>query len=94
MTTLGIFVRLKAKGGNPRGCVGSMRIKATKQHPLGTSHHRMFPLAMVTLLAAAFGFNPAVRGQDVPTASGVQGQVQSVEKIQLRRVTQWKQSDC
>jgi len=79
MTTLGIFVRVEAKAGNPRGRVGSMRIKATKQYPLGASHHRMFPLAMVTLLAAAFGFNPAARAQDVPTASGVQGQVQSVE---------------
>jgi hypothetical protein len=41
------------------------------------------PLAMVTLLAAAFGFNPAARAQDVAIASGVQGsgaqvQVQSV----------------
>jgi hypothetical protein len=55
------------------GYVGSMRIKATKQHPLGTSHHRVSPLAMVTLLAAALGFNPAVRAQDVATASAVQG---------------------
>ena len=78
MTTLVILVRLKAKGRNPRGRVGSIPIKATKHHPLGTSHHRMFPLAMVILLAAAFGFNPAVRAQDVPTTSGVQGQVQSV----------------
>ena len=77
MTTLGIFVRLKAKVGNPRGHVGSMRIKATKQHPLGASYHHMFPLAMAALLAVAFGFNPAVRAQDVPTASAVQGQVQS-----------------
>jgi quinol monooxygenase YgiN len=38
----------------------------------------MFFLAMVALLAAAFGFNPAVRAQDVPTALGVRGQVQSV----------------
>jgi hypothetical protein len=55
-----------------------MRLEATKQHPLGTSDHRMFPLAMVALLAAAFGSNPAVRAQDVRTASGVQEQVQSV----------------
>ena len=78
MTTLGIFVMLEAKSGNPHGHVGSMRFKATKPHPLGTSHHRMFPLAMVTLLAAAFGFSPAARAQDVATVSGVQGQVQSV----------------
>jgi quinol monooxygenase YgiN len=78
MITLGIFVRLEAKSGSPHGHVGSMPIKATKRHPLGTSHRRRFPLAMVTLLAAAFGFNPAVRAQDVPTASGVQGQVQSI----------------
>jgi quinol monooxygenase YgiN len=62
----------------PHGYVGSMRIKATKQHPLGTSHHRVSSLAIVTLLAAAFGFNPAVRAQDVPTTSVVQGQVQSI----------------
>jgi len=78
MIPLGIFVRPAARTGNPRGHVGSIRIKATKQHPLGTSHHRMFPLAMVTLLAAVFGFNPAARAQDAPTASGAQGQVQSV----------------
>ena len=38
----------------------------------------MFPLAMVTLLAAAFGFSTGARAQDVPTPSGVQGQVRSV----------------
>ena len=38
----------------------------------------MFPLAMVILLAAAFGFNPAARAQDAPTASSAQGQAQSV----------------
>jgi quinol monooxygenase YgiN len=63
---------------HPRGHVGSMRIKATKQHPLGASHHRIFSLAMVTLLAVAFGFNPTARAQDVATTSGVPGQVQSV----------------
>jgi hypothetical protein len=68
MIPLGIFVRPKEKTGNPRGQVGSMRIKATKQHPPGTSHHRMFPLAMVILLAAVFGFNPAARAQDASTA--------------------------
>ena len=63
---------------NPHGHVGSMRIKATRQHPLGPIHHRIFPLAMVTLLAVALGFDPAARAQDVSTASGVQGQVKSV----------------
>jgi quinol monooxygenase YgiN len=62
---------------NPRGHIGSARIESTKQHPLGASHHRIFPLAMAALLAAAFGFNPAVRAQDAPAASGAQGQVQS-----------------
>ena len=79
---------------NPHGRVASMRVKATKQHPLGTSHHRMFPLAMVTLLAAAFGFNPAARAQDVPTALGVQGRFNRSGITQHRRVTQWKQLDC
>jgi hypothetical protein len=45
---------------------------------LGTGRHRMSSLAMVALMAAAFGFNPAARAQDVPTPSGAQGQVQSV----------------
>jgi hypothetical protein len=39
----------------------------------GQSHHRMYSLAMIALLASAFGFRPAVRAQDVPTASGRQG---------------------
>jgi quinol monooxygenase YgiN len=78
MIPLRIFIRPAARNGNPREHVDSIRIKATKQHPLGTTHHRMFPLAMVILLAAAFGFNPAARAQDAPTASGAQGQVQSV----------------
>jgi hypothetical protein len=33
LNTLGIFVRPEAKSGNPHGHIGSMRIKATKQHP-------------------------------------------------------------
>jgi hypothetical protein len=64
MATLGIFVRPEVTAGNPGRHVGSVRIKATKQHLLGTGHHRMFPLAMVTLLAAVFGFNPAARAQN------------------------------
>jgi hypothetical protein len=64
---------------NPHGRVGSMRVKANKQDPLTTSHHRMFPLAMVALLAAVFGLNPRARAQDVPPPiSGALGQVQSV----------------
>ena len=78
MTALDIFVRLQAKAGNSRGHAGSMRIKATKQHPPGTSHHRMLPLAMVILLAAAFAFNPAARARDVSAISSAQGQIQSV----------------
>jgi quinol monooxygenase YgiN len=45
---------------------------------LGASHHRMFPLAMVTMLVVAIRFNPSAHAQDAPTASGVQRQVQSV----------------
>ena len=78
MTTSGIFVRLEAKSGDPHGHVGSMRIKATKQHPLGASHHCVLPLAMVTLLIVAFGFNQPAHAQDASTASGDQGQAQSV----------------
>jgi hypothetical protein len=63
---------------DPYGHVGSIGVKANKQHPLSTSHQRMFPLAMVSLLAAVVGLNPRTRAQDVPTASGVPGQVQSV----------------
>ena len=79
MNTLGIIVHLEAKSGNQRGHIGgSTRIKSTKQHPLGTSHHRTFSLAMVTLLTAAFGFNPAAHAQKALTASSTQGQAQSV----------------
>ena len=64
---------------NPHGRVGSMRVKANKQDPLTTSHQRMFPLAMVALLAAVFGLNPRAHAQDVPPPiSGALGQVQSV----------------
>jgi hypothetical protein len=64
---------------NAHGHSGSMNVKTTNQHPLSTSRQRMFPLAMVALLAAAFGFNPGARAQDVaPPISGVLGQVQSV----------------
>jgi hypothetical protein len=64
---------------NPHGRVGSMRVKANKQDPLTTSHQRIFPLAMVALLAAAFGLNPSARAQDVPPPIlGALGQVQSV----------------
>jgi hypothetical protein len=91
---LSFFVRPAARAGNPHGHVGSMRFKATKQHPLGTSDHGVFPLAMVIVLAASFGFNLAARAQDAPTASGGQGQAQSVGNNSHRRVTRWKQSDC
>ena len=63
---------------NPSERVHSMRIKATKQLSLGTSQHRSFPLAVTTLLTAAFGFNLAAHAQDASTASSAQGQVQSV----------------
>jgi hypothetical protein len=59
MITPCILVRPEAKSTH----VGSMLVKAT-------NHHRTIPLAMVTLLVAAFEFNPAARAQDVPTASG------------------------
>jgi hypothetical protein len=61
------------------GHSGSMSVKTTNQHPLSTSRQRMFPLALVALLAAAFGCNPGPRAQDVaPPIPGVLGQVQSV----------------
>jgi hypothetical protein len=64
---------------NAHGHSGSMRVKTTNQHPLSTSRHRMFSLAMVALFAAVFGFNLVTRAQDVaPPISGALGQVQSV----------------
>ena len=63
---------------NPDGHVGSTCIKATKQHPLGTTRHRIFPLAMATLLTVAFGFNQSAHAQDASTASSTQGHVQSL----------------
>lgn len=64
---------------NAHGHSGAMSVETTNQHPLSTSRHRMFPLAMLTLLAAALGFNTGGRAQDVaPPISGALGQVQSV----------------
>ena len=61
------------------GHSGSMSVEARKQHPLSRSHHRVFPLAVVALLAAVFGSNLRARAQDVPSPiSGALGQVQSV----------------
>jgi hypothetical protein len=69
------------------GHSGSVSVKTTNQHPLRASRQRMFPLAMVALLAAAFGFNSGVRAQDVaPPISGVLGQVQSVGLLGKARV--------
>jgi hypothetical protein len=66
---------------NAQGHTGSISIKIANQQPLGTSPQRKFLLAMVALLLAALGFNPAARAQDVaPPISGVLGQVQSVGK--------------
>jgi hypothetical protein len=62
----------------PRGHASLMQIKAPKQHPPASSQHRILPLAIVTLLAAAFGANPAAHAQDASTASSTQAQVQSV----------------
>jgi hypothetical protein len=55
------------------------RARANNQDPLTTSHQSLVPLAMVALLAAAFGMNPQACAQDVPTASSGPGQVESVE---------------
>jgi hypothetical protein len=58
---------------------GAMSVKTTNQRPLSASRHRIFPLAMVSFLAAAFGFNPGARAQDLaPPILGALGQVQSV----------------
>ena len=51
---------------NPHGHVGSIRVKANKQHAPSTSHHCMFPVAMVALLAAVLGLSPIARAQDAP----------------------------
>ncbi len=64
---------------HPHECGCSTRVKASKQNPLTTSHHRIFPLVMVALLATAFGLNSIARAQDVPPPiSGALGQIQSV----------------
>src|SRR3984893_11905185 len=58
---------------------GSMSVETKKPDPL-SSHHRMFPLAVVALSAAVFGCNLSARAEDVPPPiSGALGQVQSVE---------------
>jgi quinol monooxygenase YgiN len=53
--------------------------RGTACNSSGSRRHRMFSLAMVALLAAVFGFTSAACAQDVPTVSGVEGQVQSVK---------------
>jgi Oxidoreductase molybdopterin binding domain len=64
---------------NPRQRVGSRPIKRNKQDPLSTRHPRIFPLAMVALLAAVIGLSPKARAEDVPPPiSGTLGKVQSV----------------
>jgi hypothetical protein len=61
-----------------QGHSGSMSVATEKQHPLSRSHHRLFSLAVVALLAAVFGFNLSARAQNVPPPiSGALGQVQS-----------------
>jgi quinol monooxygenase YgiN len=56
---------------NPNGRAGSMPVKANEQDLLTTSRQRIFPLALVAIMAAAFGLNPKANAQDP-------GQVQSV----------------
>ncbi|WP_157467366.1 hypothetical protein [Edaphobacter aggregans] len=59
---------------------GAMSVTTSNQHPFSTSRHRMFPLAMFALLAAAFGFNQGTGAQNIaPPISGVLGQVQAVD---------------
>jgi hypothetical protein len=64
---------------NADGHSVSMSVKTSNQHPLSTRRQWMFPLALVVLLATAFGCNTGPRAQDVaPPIPGVLGQVQSV----------------
>ena len=61
------------------GHSGSMSINRANQNVPRTSLHRRFALAVVALLAVAFGSNPATRAQDIaPPISGALGQIQSV----------------
>jgi quinol monooxygenase YgiN len=60
-----------------KGKLGSISSPSNPRGHIGASHRRRFPLAMASLLAVAFGFNPAARAQGSSTASGVRGQVQS-----------------
>jgi hypothetical protein len=64
---------------NAHGHSGSMSINRANQNVPRTSLHRRFALAMVALLAVAFGSNLKARAQDVaPPISGALGQIQSV----------------
>ena len=64
---------------NASGHSGSVSVKSTNQCPFSGCLQRTFPLAMVALLAAACGFTPEARAQDVaPPIPGALGQVQSV----------------
>jgi hypothetical protein len=64
---------------NAHGHSGSMSINRAYHNVPRTSLHRRFALAVVALLAVAFGSNPATHAQDIaPPISGALGQIQSV----------------
>ena len=73
-------------------CISMCRGNAC--NALGTSHQRMFSLAMVALLAAPLGFISAARAQDAPTDRVSRGRLNRSGITQQRRVTQWKRLDC
>ena len=61
---------------NAHGHFRSMSVNTANQHSPSTSLHRRFALAVVALLAVAFGSNPATHAQDIaPPISGALGQI-------------------
>ena len=69
-----------------KGSLDSVSFPNNPTAKVSSMRHRMFPLAMVALLVAAFGFNPTARAQDAATTSGAQVQSagsNSVETIGL-----------
>jgi len=60
MTTLGIFVRLEAKSGNPLGYIGSMRVTAAKLK-YAKSSHMSAVWHLARFLAASFCSRVSVR---------------------------------
>jgi hypothetical protein len=79
---------------NPHGHVGSMRLKATKQHPLGASHHRIFLLQWSLCWQLLLDSTRQLVLRTFSSFGCPGGGFNRSEISQHARVAQWKQLDC